>query len=102
MISLGVQFAPPFDTLTPVSASNLNQASIAVGKLAGTETITRRVKNVDDAPVRYTASGNVPGFDVMVTPSRFTLAPGAEQTFTVKFTLAKQIPLRSGSGRPAT
>ena len=38
MISLGVQFAPPFDTLTPVSASNLNQASIAVGKLAGTET----------------------------------------------------------------
>ena len=49
MVSLGVQFAPPFDTLAPISASNLNQASIAVGKLAGTETVSRRVKNVDDA-----------------------------------------------------
>ena len=88
MVGLGVQFAPPNDTLTPVSASNLNQASIAIGKLAGTETVTRRVKNVDDASATYTATANVPGFDVVVTPSSFTLAPGAEQTFTVKFTLA--------------
>jgi hypothetical protein len=86
LVSLGVQFAPPFDTLTPVTASNLNQASIAVGKLAATETVTRRVKNVDDAAATYTASATVPGFDVVVTPSQFTLAPGAEQTFTVTFT----------------
>ena len=90
MVSMGVQFAFPFDTLTPISASNLNQASIAIGKLAGTETVTRRVKNVDDASTTYTAAASVPGFDVVVTPSTFTLAPGAEQTFTVKFTLADQ------------
>ena len=86
MVSLGVQFAPPFDTLTPVSASNLNSASISVGKLAGTETVTRRVKNVDDTAATYTASVDMPGFDVTVTPSQFTLAPGQEQAFTVTFT----------------
>lgn len=86
MVGLGVRFAPPFDTLTPISASNLNQASIAIGKLAGTETVTRRVKNVDDTTATYTASGNLPGFNVTVSPSQFTLAPGAEQTFTVTIT----------------
>lgn len=87
LVGLGLAFAPPYDTLAPVSASDLNSASIAVGKLAGTETVTRRVKNVDDAPARYTAEVDVPGIDVEVTPRRFTLAPGAEQTFTVTFTL---------------
>jgi subtilisin family serine protease len=86
LVSLGVHFAPPNDTLTPVSASNLNQASIAIGKLAGIESITRRVKNVDDASATYTASVDLDGFDVEVTPSSFTLAPGAEQTFEVQFT----------------
>jgi hypothetical protein len=88
LVGVGMHFAPPYDTLSPVSASNLNSASIAVGKLAGTETVTRRVKNVDDAPARYTVSVDVPGIDVQVTPRRFTLAPGAEQSFTVTFTLA--------------
>jgi subtilisin family serine protease len=96
MVGLGVLFAPPNDTLTPITASNLNQASIAVGKLAGTETVTRRVKNVDDASATYTASVSVPGFDVVVTPSSFTLAPGAEQTFTVKFTLSETDPAPIG------
>jgi subtilisin family serine protease len=86
LVSLGVHFAPPNDTLTPVSASNLNQASIAIGKLAGIESITRRVKNVDDTSATYTASVDLDGFDVEVTPSSFTLAPGAEQTFEVQFT----------------
>jgi subtilisin family serine protease len=86
LVGLGVQFAAPFDTLTPVSASNLNQASIAIGKLAGVETVTRRVKNVDDVSATYAASVNLPGFDVAVTPSTVTLAPGAEATFQVTFT----------------
>jgi subtilisin family serine protease len=96
MVGLGVRFAPPNDTLTPLSASNLNQASIAIGKLAGTETVTRRVKNVDDATATYTANVSAPGFDVVVTPSSFTLAPGAEQTFTVKFTLDDTDPAPIG------
>ena len=85
MRSLGVNFAPPFDTVPVVTASNLNQASISVGKMAGTETVTRRVKNVSDGATTYTATINVPGIDAVVTPSSFTLAPGAEQTFTVTF-----------------
>ena len=86
MVSRGVQFAAPFDTLTPLSASELNLPSISIGKLAGTETVTRRVKNVDDTVATYTADVDLPGFDVHVSPSQFTLAPGAEQTFTVAFT----------------
>jgi len=86
MVGLGVRFAPPFDTLTPISASNLNQASVSIGKLAGTETITRRVKNVDDTAATYTASADLAGFGVTVSPSQFTLAPGAEQAFTVTIT----------------
>ncbi|MEO7398029.1 MAG: S8 family serine peptidase, partial [Ilumatobacteraceae bacterium] len=86
MVSLGVRFAPPFNTLTPITASNLNQASIAVGKLAGVETVTRRVKNVGTGAATYTASAAVPGFDVVVTPSTLPLAAGAEGMFTVTFT----------------
>lgn len=86
MVGLGVRFSPPLDTLTPLRASDLNQASIAVGKLAGVETVTRRVKNVGGSTSTYTAGVDVPGFDVQVSPSSFTLAPGAEQAFTVTFT----------------
>jgi hypothetical protein len=32
------------------------------------------------------AKAAVPGFNTVVTPNRITLAPGAEKTFTVKFT----------------
>ena len=70
MVGLGVQFAPPFDTLPPIAGSNLNQASIAIGSLPGSQTVHRHVKNVGSAPATYTASASVPGFDVDVTPSR--------------------------------
>jgi hypothetical protein len=86
LISLGVQFAPPFNALPPIAASNLNQASIGIGKLAGIETVTRKVKNVGAAAATYTAAASVAGFDTVVTPANFTLAPGAEQEFTVQFT----------------
>ena len=65
LVGLGVQFAPPFDTLTPISGPDLNQASIAIGRLAGVQTVTRRVKNVgthERRPTRPTVS--LPGFDV--------------------------------------
>ena len=91
LVGLGVQFAPPFNTLTPVSASNLNQASIAIGKLAGVESVTRRVKNVGAAAATYTATVNVPGFTAEVlqggvADDTIDLAPGAEASFTVRFT----------------
>ena len=86
MVGLGVHFAPPFDTLTPISGSNLNQASIAVGSVPGTSTVTRHVKNVDGHAATYHASASVAGFDVTVTPSTLTLSPGESGTFTVQFT----------------
>jgi plastocyanin len=86
MVSLGVQFAPPFDTLPPVTASNLNQASIGIGKLAGAESVTRKVKNVGSTSATYTATASVPGFTTVVSPSNITLAPGDSQSFTVTFT----------------
>lgn len=86
LVSLGVGFAPPYDTLTPITASNLNQASISVGGLAGAETVTRRVRNVGSAPAIYRSTVNVPGFNAVITPRALTLAPGAEKTFTVTFT----------------
>jgi hypothetical protein len=86
MVSLGVHFAPPNDTLTPITASNLNQASIAVGKLAGIETVSRHVKNVGSSTATYTASASVPGMTVQVSPSTLTLAPGEDKAFTVTFT----------------
>jgi len=96
LVSLGVRFAPPFDTLEPVTASNLNQASIAVGQMAGTETVTRRVKNVGAAPATYTATADLPGVDVTVTPATLTLAPGETKEFTVRFTLSADAPAPLG------
>jgi hypothetical protein len=86
LITLGVQFAPPLNALPPITASNLNEASIGIGKLAGVETVTRKVKNVGAKAATYTASATVAGFNTVVSPDHFTLAPGGEQTFTVTFT----------------
>jgi subtilisin family serine protease len=85
LVSLGVHFAPPNDTLEPITASNLNQASIAIGSVPGVASVTRTVKNVGSSAATYTASSNQPGFDVTVTPSSLTLDPGQSATFTVTY-----------------
>jgi subtilisin family serine protease len=85
LVGLGVHFAPPNDTLTPISGSNLNQASIGIGSLTGSQTVTRRVRNVGTTTATYTASASLPGFTTTVSPASLTLAPGATQSFTVTF-----------------
>jgi len=85
LVGQGAIFNPPFDTLEPISASNLNQASIAIGSMPGNATVTRHVKNVGDATATYNASASVPGIAVTVTPSTLTLAPGETGNFTVEF-----------------
>ena len=70
--------------VTPMDPSNLNQASIAIGDLPGTQTVTRRVTNVSGGPL--TVSANVTGmtgFAVSVTPASLTLAPGETKPFEI-------------------
>ncbi|GAA5201355.1 S8 family serine peptidase [Microbacterium jejuense] len=70
--------------IAPIDPSDLNIASIGIGALAGTQTITRTVTATEAGT--YTASIDVPGVDAVVTPSTFTIAAGATQKFTVTFT----------------
>jgi hypothetical protein len=71
---------------TAVKATDLNLASIAIGKLAGTQTTKRTVTNVSSAASTYSASiSGVDGVDVTVSPSNFTIAPGATQELTISF-----------------
>jgi subtilisin family serine protease len=86
LVGLGVHFAPPFDTLTPISGSELNQASIGIGALPGIGSVHRHVTNVGSTTATYNAVASLPGFDVSVSPSVLTLAPGESATFTVTFT----------------
>jgi subtilisin family serine protease len=86
LVSQGVHFAPPNDTLTPISGPNLNQASIAIGALPGVATVPRHVRNVGSTTATYTASASVPGFTMTVTPASLTLQPGESGSFTVTFT----------------
>jgi hypothetical protein len=68
-------------------ASNMNVASIALGALAGTQTVTRRVTNVGKSTATYTPSiAGMSGFTVVMSPSSLQLAPGQTKFFTVKVT----------------
>ena len=66
--------------------SDMNVPSIAIGDLAGVQTVKRRVTNVDDRTATYTASGSLNGVGVSVSPSSFSIAPGETKTFEVSFT----------------
>ncbi len=65
---------------------NLNMPSITINNALGTTTIRRKVTNVGGSLATYTATGGVPGFNMVVTPSVLELAPGATGSFTVKLT----------------
>ena len=65
---------------------NLNLPSITVAAVQGATTVRRSVTNVGSTTSTYTASGSVPGFSTLVTPSSLTLAPGATGSFTVRLT----------------
>jgi len=83
------------------NASDFNSASIAIGDLAGTETVTRSVTNVSGSPLTVTASVTGAGFSAAVTPSTLTLAPGETQSFTVTFTRTTA-PLNTYAGGQLT
>ncbi|MEO8105828.1 MAG: S8 family serine peptidase [Actinomycetes bacterium] len=74
------------DGVDPIDASDLNQATIAVGQLAGQQQVTRTVTNVGTAGTYQASVQGVPGVDVAVQPSTLSLAAGESASFTVTFT----------------
>jgi subtilisin family serine protease len=74
-------------SIPALDASDLNQPSLAVGDLAGVQTLTRKVTNVGGAAANYTANVVAPaGFVVNVSPASFNIPAGGTQTFTVTVT----------------
>ncbi len=70
-----------------LDGSDLNVASIAIGDLAGVQTVTRKVTNVGSTAATYTASTTgLTGITASVSPSSLALNPGQTGTFTVTFT----------------
>ena len=87
----GEGLAPPVglgkcDTLGSVKSWNLNLASLQADGVAGSRTLTRKVTNVSAATRTYIANASLAGWNVAVTPSSLTLAPGASASFDVKVT----------------
>jgi subtilisin family serine protease len=94
----GVQPGGGCSGVTPIDASDLNVASIAIGDMAGVQKVTRRVTNVGTETETYTASvTGMTGIAVSVNPSTITLAPGETKSFEVQF-LRTSAPLNAYSG----
>jgi subtilisin family serine protease len=69
------------------NTSDFNSASIAIGDLAGVETVTRKVTNVSGSPLTVTATvTGMVGFNTVVSPASLTLAAGETKSFSVTFT----------------
>ena len=70
----------------PIDPSDLNLASIAIGSLAGTQTVTRTVTSTQAGTFTASTAG-LPGVEVAVTPSTLTFgAAGESQSYTVTLT----------------
>ena len=86
----GTQLPKSFCTSTGVPVldpSNLNVASIAIGDMAGTQTVKRRVTNVGGNPATYLVSHTgMAGFTVAVNPATLQVAAGQTKDFEVTFT----------------
>ncbi|MBA2551939.1 MAG: S8 family peptidase, partial [Nocardioidaceae bacterium] len=78
----------------PVAASNFNGPSVAINDLAGRETVTRRVTNVDDkaATYRLTRSVGLPGIRFSMSPETFRLRPGRSRDIELTFTRGPKAP----------
>lgn len=87
-------FSDWLDFLFGPEPSNLNGASIAIGILPGSQTVTRTVTNVGDSPETYQFSYDLAGVDVTANPDSFTVNPGESQTFELTFT-ANQAPFNA-------
>jgi subtilisin family serine protease len=69
-----------------IDPSDLNVASIAIGALAGSQTVTRTVTSVSDSTESYAFSAAVAGIDVVADPTSFDIAPGESVEVKLTFT----------------
>jgi subtilisin family serine protease len=70
-----------------VDASDLNYPSIAIGDLAGAQTVKRTVTNVTRRAGVYVPQVSAPaGFKVKVSPSILVVPPGKAKSYTVSIT----------------
>jgi subtilisin family serine protease len=79
-----------FDTesgVSPMDPSDYNSPSIAIGKLVGSQTVTRRITAVK--PGSYQASISMPGVTATVSPSVVNFG-SAGQTKTIKITFTRK------------
>ena len=66
--------------------SDFNTPSIAIGDLAGVQTVTRLVTNVDQRRATYNVSvEGLAGLTVTVSPATFTINPGKSQKVSITF-----------------
>jgi len=69
-----------------IDPSDLNYPTIAIGDLAGKQTVTRTVKNVGDLPeVYFPKVEGLTGFKVAVSPKVLVTLPGHTATYKVTF-----------------
>lgn len=75
------------DVVGTVDPSDLNGASLSVGDLAGTQTLTRTVTNVSRFPGLYLPTVEAPaGFKVSVSPKLLVVPAGRSKSFKVTIT----------------
>jgi hypothetical protein len=66
-----------------IDPSDLNVASIAIGALAGSQTVKRTVTNVSGSSSTYNVAVVSAGLSVAVTPASFTLAANGKQDLEI-------------------
>lgn len=72
--------------LGTVKAWDLNLSTLTAANVVVSRTLKRTVTNVGASTAQFVASSNLPGWDVQITPSTLTLAPGAKGNFEAKLT----------------
>lgn len=84
-IGQGQLVGAPCDDVPSIDPSDLNYPSIAIGDLAGTQTVTRTVTNATDGYSFYRAKVDAPdGLDVTVSPRAMVLRPGQSKEVRIE------------------
>jgi hypothetical protein len=76
-----------------IDPSDLNTPNIAIGELAGSQTVTRTVTNVGPAGTYNVSVDAPPGIDVSVSPASMTLEAGQSMSYEVTFTSTESASL---------